>query len=195
MNYPDNELTYYLKDNNEEASDILYDKYKYIIEVVLAKYKRVFLALNIDFDEARQEANLAFSKALYTYEPGKDAILSTFITLVVERRIRSFIRKYETTKSKAFNDAISLDLMLDEIAVEDIIGNIKYEPLKNLEAKDTLEYLSNKVEKVLSKKELEVYNLLMDCNDYIEISKKLNMTPKQVDNTIQRMRTKLKKMI
>ncbi len=195
MNYPDNELTYYLKDNNEDASDILYDKYKYIIEVVLAKYKRVFLALNIDFDEARQEANLAFSKALYTYEPGKDAILSTFITLVVERRVRSFIRKYETTKSKAFNDAISLDLMLDEIAVEDIIGNIKYEPLKNLEAKDTLEYLSNKVEKVLSKKELEVYNLLMDCNDYIEISKKLNMTPKQVDNTIQRMRTKLKKMI
>ena len=49
MNYPDNELTYYLHDNIEEAQDILYDKYKYIIEVLISKYRRVFLALNIDF--------------------------------------------------------------------------------------------------------------------------------------------------
>ena len=68
MNYPDNELTYYLHDNTEEAQDILYDKYKYIIEVLISKYRRVFLALNIDMDVIKQEANLAFSYAIYNYD-------------------------------------------------------------------------------------------------------------------------------
>ena len=37
MNYPDGELTYYLKDNSEEARDILYDKYKYIIDFYIRR--------------------------------------------------------------------------------------------------------------------------------------------------------------
>ena len=29
MDYPDSELEFYLHDNNEDAIDIIYDKYKY----------------------------------------------------------------------------------------------------------------------------------------------------------------------
>ena len=68
MEYPDNELAFYLQDNNEDAIDIVYDKYKYIIEVLINKYKRVFYALNIEMEEVKQEANLAFSYAIYNYD-------------------------------------------------------------------------------------------------------------------------------
>lgn len=192
--YPDNELTYYLKDNSEEARDILYAKYKYIIDVILSKYKRVFLALNIELEEVRQEANLAFSNALYSYEPGKSATLSTFISLVVERKVRTVIKKYETNKNKALNDTISLDNTLFDNPMESIIGNDKYEPLKQLEAKDTIKYINNEVKNILSPKELEVYKLMIRGNDYVEIAKILNKTPKQIDNAIQRIRNKIKKI-
>ena len=36
-NYPDNDLMYHLNDS-EEATDILYEKYKYIIDIVVKKY-------------------------------------------------------------------------------------------------------------------------------------------------------------
>ena len=174
MDYPDNELTYYLKDNSEEARDILYDKYKYIIDVYINKYKRVFYALNIDIEEVRQEANLAFSYAIYNYDENKDASLNTFITICVERKIRSVIKKYETNKSKAFSESLSFDSTVSDIAIENIIGNDRYEPLRNLESIDTIKYINKEVKNLLSSGELEVYNLMIQGYDYNEIATVLN---------------------
>lgn len=194
MEYPDSELTYYLHDNNEDAIDIIYEKYKYIIDVLLSKYKRVFFALNIDLEEVRQEANLAFSYAIYNYNENKDASLSTFINLCVERKIRGVIKKYETIKNKVFSGSISFDNLNGDVNLENIIGDDTYEPLRKLENIDTIEYINNEVINLLSKVELEVYNLLIEGLNYIEIAKRLNKTAKQIDNTIQRIRFKLRKL-
>lgn len=192
MEYPDNELYYLLNDNNEIAQDILYEKYKFIIDSILNKYRRVFLAYNIDFDEVRQEANLAFSYAIYNYDEKKEASLNTFITLCVERRVRTVIKKYETTKSKVISDTISLNNK--EIDLENILGDETYEPLKKISNIDMLKYINNEVKKLLSSSELEVYNLLIQGMDYHEIATNLNKTSKQVDNTIQRIRKKLQNL-
>jgi len=194
MEYPDNELTYYLHDNNEDAIDLIYDKYKYIIEVLINKYKRVFYALNIDMEDVRQEANLAFSYAIYNYDERKDAGLNTFITLCVDRKIRSVIKKYETTKNKVFSEAISYDNTTNDITLENILGDDTYEPLKKLENIDTIKYIEESVKSILSKVELDVYNLMKDGINYKEIADILGKTPKQIDNTIQRIRIKLKNL-
>lgn len=194
MEYPDNELTYYLHDNSEEAIDLIYDKYKYIIEVLLNKYKRVFYALNIDIEDVRQEANLAFSYAIYNYDEKKDASLNTFITLCVDRKIRTIIKKNETIKSKVFSETISYDNTTNNVSLENIIGDDTYEPLKTIENIDTIEYINNNVKNILSDVELEVYNLMKDGINYKEIADILGKTPKQIDNTIQRIRFKLKNL-
>ena len=183
-----------MKDNSEEARDILYDKYKYIIDFYINKYKRVFYALNMDVEEVRQEANLGFSYAIYNFDENKDASLKTFITLCVDRKIRSVIKKYETNKSKAFSESVSFDSTVSDISVENIIGDDKYEPLRNLESIDTINYITNEVKNVLSDSELVVYNLMVEGYGYLEIAKKLNKTSKQIDNAIQRIRLKLKKI-
>ena len=193
MEYPDNELNYLLNDNNEIAQDILYDKYKFIIDSILNKYRRVFLAYNIDLDEVRQEANLAFSYAIHNYDEKKEASLNTFITLCVERKVRRIIKSYETTKSKVRSETISLNNN-DELDLENIIGDETYEPLKKLTNIDMLKYINNEVKKLLSSSELEVYNLLIQGMNYQEIASILNKTPKQVDNTIQRIRKKLQNL-
>ena len=195
MEYPDNELTYYLHDSdtNEDALNMLYDKYKYIIEVLVNKYKRVFYALNIDIEEVKQEANLAFSYALYSYDQDKDTSLSTFITLVVERKIRHVIKMYETVKSRVHSETLSLNGN-DEVSLENFIGDDTYEPLKRVENVDTIKYINSEVKTILSKSELEVYNLMIEGLNYQEIAVILNKTPKQIDNSIQRIRIKLKKL-
>lgn len=194
MEYPDNELTYYLSDSEtvDDANDILYDKYKYIIDVLFNKYKRVFYALGIDIEEVRQDANLAFSYAIHNYKEDKDTSLSTFITLVVERKIRNVIKSYETTKSKIHSETVSLNG--NDINLEYFIGDETYEPLKKIENIDTIEYINNEVKSVLSSSELEVYKLMLEGLNYNEIASILNKTPKQIDNTIQRIRIKLKKI-
>ena len=193
MNYSDNELSFILKDKNEIAEDIIYEKYKFIIDSILNKYKRVFLAYNIDLEEARQDANLAFSYALYNYDEKKEASLNTFITLCVERKIRNIIKSKETIKARAQSETISLNNN-DEVNLENILGDEKYEPLKTISSIDMLKYINNKVKTLLSNSELEVYNLLIQGMNYQEIAYKLNKTSKQVDNTIQRIRKKLQNL-
>lgn len=192
MNYPDDELVYYLNDKNEIAQDEIYNKHKNIIDIYLNKYRRVFYALNIDLEEARQEANLGFSYAIYNYDEEKEATLSTFINLCVDRRLRKLIRSYETTKNKIISETVSLNNTNSDFNLEDIIGDEKYEPLRKLEGIDTLKYINSEVKNILSNNELEVYNLLIQDMNYQEIADKLNKTPKQIDNTIQRIRIKLK---
>ena len=191
MEYPDNELTYLLNDNNEIAQDLLYEKYNYIIKSILNKYRRVFLALNIDLEEARQEANLAFSYAIYNYNEDRDTSLNTFVTLCVERRIRAVIKSKETMKSKVQSETISLN---SDNFLENTIADFQYEPSKRIENIDMLKYINSKVKDLLSDKEKEVYNLLLQGMDYQESAINLNKTPKQVDNTIQRIRIKLKNL-
>ena len=193
MEYPDNELEFYLHDNNEDAVDIVYEKYKYIIDVLISKYRRVFYALNIDIDEVKQEANLAFSSAIYSYNQDKDTSMSTFITLCVERKIRQVIKSYETVKSRVYSETLSLNGKSD-VNLEDFIGDETYEPLKTVENIDTIEYINHEVKNILSSSELEVYNLMIQGLDYMEIAKVLDKTPKQIDNSIQRIRIKLKKL-
>ena len=194
MEYPDSELEFYLHDNNEDAVDIVYEKYKYIIDVLISKYRRVFYALNIDIDEVKQEANLAFSSAIYSYNQDKDTSMSTFITLCVERKIRQVIKSYETVKSKVHSETLSLSSGNSDVSLENFIGDETYEPLKTVENIDTIEYINQEVKNILSGSELEVYNLMIQGLDYVEIAKVLDKTPKQIDNSIQRIRIKLKKL-
>ena len=51
-----------------------------------------------------------------------------------------------------------------------------------------------KIKKVLSGLELKVLYMYISGNSYSEISDKLNVTPKSVDNALQRIRKKLKEI-
>lgn len=71
MEYNDIELVHMVNENNEEAKDILYEKYNYIIDILMTKYKNIFYVLGMDFTEVRQEAMLAFTDALVKYSSEK----------------------------------------------------------------------------------------------------------------------------
>ncbi len=196
MNYPDNDLIYHLNDS-EEATNILYEKYNYIIDIVVKKYTKAAYLYNVDIEELRQEAMFAFSDALFRYKDNKEASLPTFITLVIERRIRRVIDSASTLKNRINVEALSLEHTYGESGnpLMYILGDDSLEPLKNIEDKERTLELINELHNSLSKKELEVCTLLLEQYDYRQIAKILDQNPKQIDNAIQRIRNKLKKIL
>ncbi len=196
--YPDEELINLLNENNEDAADILYKKYGYIVNVIYNKYKRSAYALSIDLKELKQEALLGFSNALATYNSSKSASLPTYISLCVERKITSYIRKADTTKSKLMKEAYSLDVQLDEeekLSLLDIIGDYKNEPGQTLEQQEHIKEIQRKIDELLSPNEKEVFELMLNDFNYNDIAEILNKSPKQIDNTIQRIRNKLREIV
>lgn len=194
--YPDLDLVYHLSES-EEASDILFEKYKYIIDIVIKKYTKAAYLFNVDMVELKQEAYFAFADALYRYKDNRDATLATFITLVVERRVRRVIDSANTFKSRLNTNALSLEHVYPEFEnpLMYIIGDESLEPLKNIEDKETTIELLGKLRNNLSSIELEVCELLLKQYDYKQIANILKKSDKQIDNCIQRIRNKLKKML
>ena len=197
MEYPDNQVLELIRDNSEEAKEYLYEKYKYIVDIIVNKYKSSAYYLSMDMNELKQEALLGFSDALVSYDPDKDASLPTFISLCVERKIHNYIRKEETSKSKRVRESYSLDYTYGEdgSTLKEVIPDNGNTPEEDIEAKETVEHLKEKINDVLSDNEREVYKLLINEFSYDDIASILEITPKQVYNYVNRIRSKIKDIL
>ena len=196
MDYKDEILTTMINDNDDLIKDALYDKYNYIVDIIIKKYNRTIYGLKIDTGEIKQEALLAYSAALATYDINSKCSLPTYIALVVERKLLNYIRGNKTDKS--FLEKTHISFEADNESSQDffnLIGDLKYEPLTKLENDENYHLLINEIDNILSPFEQEVYKLILNEFNYSEIIKILNKEPKQIDNTIQRIRKKIKEIL
>lgn len=197
MEFNDEKLITMFSENDEDAKNILYEKYSYIISIILSKYKRTIYALGIDIAEVKQEAMLAFTDAIIKYSTDKRTSLPTFISVVVERKIQNCIRKAETTKNKVNTEAYSLEAEYEAFKrpLEEILGDSSLDPLNKMENEERYQELTKKINEDLSPFEKDVYELVINGFGYQDIAKILNKEPKQIDNTIQRIRNKIKDLL
>ena len=197
-NYDDIELISMVRESSEDAKDIIFNKYKYIIDVEVKKYLNMARQIGYDYNDLYQDGLLGFSHALRNYRDDKDAQLSTFITLCVDRALQTSIIKAGRLKNKLITDSLSLEHVYDQYAVplRDIISDkSEHDPLVNILKEENLKELVLNIKKELSESEYEVYALMISGLKYDEIALLLNKNLKQVDNTIQRVKSKIKKII
>lgn len=196
-NTNDSELIMLYREDDEDAKNILYLKYKFIIDILIKKHLKLITILNIDMQEVYSECAVGFSDGLRSYQEDKDSTLPTFITLCVERRLTGLIRKYNREKYKIIHESYSLDYFYEQFGrpLMDILADNSNEPLVNMTEEEDYEELLNSIHSSLSKKESEVFSFLINGFNYQQISKILDNTPKQIDNTIQRIKIKIKNML
>lgn len=196
--YTDSQLMDMICESSEEAKDILYSKYKYIIDIAVKKYMKMANMLGIDYNDLYQEALVGFADSLNSYHEDKDTQLKTFITVCVERRLQVCIIKAGRIKNKVLNDSLSLEHTYDsfKLPLKDMLSdNNENNPLENITKEEGLKELITKIKEVLSDSEYEVYSLLISGLNYKEIATLLDKEPKQIDNTIQRIKNKVKKIL
>ena len=152
----DSELIMLYREDDEDAKNMLFYKYKFIIDILIKKYQHWLNALKIDFQELYSECTVGFSDALYCFQEDKDSSLPTFITLCIERRISGIIRKYSRDKYKVLQDTYSLDFIYDDSngsLIETISDEYHHDPLKNMAEEEEYNELIFKIKKELTKKE------------------------------------------
>ena len=196
--YSDSELCSMICEDNEEIKNVLYEKYKYIIDIVIKKYTLSAMKVGIEYNDLYQEALVGFSDALNSYNENKNASISTFITLCVERRLQKAIVRAKSLKNTFFLQALSLDYADNEsgISLKEVVSDkSKNDPLNSITTREEYNELTDKIESVLSEQEKEVFTLLISGLSYTEIAKNLDKNLKQIDNTIQRIKTKVKNLI
>ncbi len=196
MEYSDNELYSMVCESSEEAKELLYQKYKYMIDGIIKNYAYAAKKLGVEYNDLYQEALVGFSDALNRFDESKNVQMSTFISLCVKRRLQSTITKAGRMKNQMLLDSLSLDYTYGNVSLKELIVDEKNkDPLKGITGKEELLELLEAIQKALSKQEYEVYEFIIQGLTYQEIALLLNKSPKQIDNAIQRMKGKIRNIL
>ena len=120
----------------------------------------------------------------------------TYAKKCIERKIISSVIAANRQKHKVLNDSISFEIELDNnINLEAFFGDTEYNPENIVISREENDELLNKIENVLTNVELQVLQLKLDGFEYKEIASIIDKDVKAVDNAVQRIRQKIKKII
>lgn len=190
----DNELVSLANDNNEEAIDIIIEKYKNIIITILNECKQKYNICGLDIADLYQEGLLGIFTAIETFNKDKDILFYTYVSVCIRTSIMSAIRKTFRNKNKILNNSYSLDLLYDDsnVSLHGVLEDTSSTPDDIIIDKENETELVDTISNLLTKTELTVFELKLSGLTNNEISSLLNEDKKSIENTLFRIKRKYK---
>ncbi len=188
MEHNDYELVYLAQNGNEDAINIIYNKYK---PVIIKKSKNAILLAThhgIDINDIMQEGYIGLDEAIKSFSQNTNASFYTFAILCIDRQILTYLRKITRGKNKTLNDAIALDEVLEKTI--DDGTNLEMNYIYKVTDSEIIQKLKEK----LTDFEKKVFDLRVNGYGFDEIAKILNKDLKSIYNTFQRIKIKFKKI-
>lgn len=201
MNYKelnDNELLSYISESNEDASELIYQKYSPLI-VSTAKRMYTYCKNNgLELNDLIQEGMLGLNQATHTYNDKREASFYTYAKTCIERKIITLVVGTTRLKHRFLNQSLSYEMPDengDEGKLEFLLKDTKSNPEEQLISSEYEAELISKMKAVLTDFEQQVFELKISYFNYREIAEILDKEPKAVDNALQRIRNKVKNIM
>ncbi len=187
----DNELLSMIEES-EDAFLELIKRYTPLVNIIVNKYKEKGVGLGLEITDIYQEGLIGLINAIRTYNTNKDASFKTYANIIIERTIIDLIKENNRIKFKTLNSAISLD-KLNEVGETNLYNKIEIS-IPSIEKRLIDIEETEELKQKLTEFELKVFELKMDGKTNKEISIILDKPSRSIENTIQRIKTKIKEM-
>ena len=182
INLTDEELIERLRGGCLEVQEYLLEKYKPFVK----SKSRVLFLVGGDKEDLIQEGMIGLFKAIRDFNPENGAPFAAFAKLCVERQLYTAIEAAGRQKNAPLNGYISLSEESEHLldyGIEDAVVE-----------KENYQQIYAMVRTMLSAMENEVLALYLEGKDYTEIAKLLGKTDKSIDNALQRIKGKIRKI-
>lgn len=167
------------RSGNLESLNCLMDNYKGLVNKIARKY----FIIGADLNDVIQEGMIGLFNAYSKFDTNKNVQFKTFATICINRQIITALKK---AYKHANND------LIDDINYSDLYNSEKIvSPEEDFIENENFKILKSEINNKLSKLEIDILNEFLLNSSYEEISKKLNISKKSVDNALSRIRTKL----
>ena len=189
MEHNDYELVFLAQEGNEDAINLIYQKYKPII-IKKSKNAIVFASHHgIEINDIMQEGFIGLDEAIRNFSQDTDATFYTFATLCIDRQIASYLKKMTSGKDRILNEAITINDSLEK-TMRDNMDIEKY-----FIGRDNNEEITVNIRQKLTNFEKKAFDLRLKGYSFEEIANILNKDLKAIYNTFFRIREKIKKNI
>ncbi|MFI3238001.1 MAG: sigma-70 family RNA polymerase sigma factor [Lachnospiraceae bacterium] len=173
--------------NEREITDILMEKYKYLVRSLA---KDLFLP-GADHEDLIQEGMIGLFKAIRDFDKEKNVKFITFATVCITRQMYTAIESAQRNKHIPLNNYLPIEYLQEEQEPLDV----KSIPEMIVLEKEKTEYLSRLFETQLTELEQDVLKLYLTGRTTKEIATILDRSEKSTDNALQRLKAKLKRTI
>lgn len=196
--YNDYEILSYIAESNNEALDVMFEKYKPLIQTTANRMCHYCKNSGIDYNDLIQEGMLGLNLAINTFKDNKDTSFYTYAKTCIERKMISLIVGATRQKHRILNESLSFELsdeFNEQYINEKCLEDNSYNPENILFESNNEEELVLKIKKVLTDFEFQVFELKRNGFNYKEISEILDKDLKSIDNALQRIRSKIKEIL
>jgi len=199
MNYKelnDNELLFLVSDNNEEATNLLINKYKNLILTNLKEYLKEYNIIGVELADLYQEGLIGLLQAINSFDKEKDVTFYTYANACIKSSLLSAIRKTFRMKNRILNNSFPLDKLIEETNYNyyEIFKDYRNDPDVLLSKEEEENELLESIKSKLSKNEKSIFELKLKGLSNSEIANLLDKDKKYVENTMFRINRKYKEM-
>ena len=181
-----------LVDDNEEATEALFEKYKPLIVSLCKKMYKTNQNNGLDLNDLIQEGMIGFSTAISTFDDAKDTTFFTYAKTCIERRLISVVKSASRYKHQLLNESYFVeDLAYDNKSLENLLEDNNSNPENKLIDDENANELIKNIQKQLTSLERAVFELKISGFNYREIAEILDKDNKSIDNAISRIKAKV----
>lgn len=194
--FSDEKLVKMSSDGDSKAEEFLLNKYKNFVR----SRARSYFIVSGDSDDLIQEGMIGLYNAIKTYDESKTASFMTYAGVCINNKILSAISADKRQKNVPLNEYVSIYSMVkDDTGEETALGNVlpsdnNQNPETIIIDKERKDMIENNLSVNLSSLEKDVLSYYIEGLSYAEIGKIVGKSEKSIDNAIQRIRLKVKKI-
>ncbi len=196
MNYKnvnDYETLYLIGENDEDSMNQLFKKYRPVIISIAKKYYSKMNYHCGELEDFIQEGYIGLDRAIKSFGEYRNVLFYTFSVICIERQIKSYCRSFLSLKNEHINNALSMDLeleenfrLLDSFREDSVSANPDLYIEETTVLNDLIRFKNS-----LSWKQGLIFELRYNGFKYKEISRLLDIPISTVDNCLHICRKKL----
>ena len=185
----DEELCRLAAQGSREAEEILVTRYNRLVRTCA----RPFFLIGGDSEDLTQEGMIGLMRAIREYCPDRAASFRTFAERCIRSRLSSALRDAGRDKHAPLNQSVPLDMpFFDPDSYTSGAQQLaSRDPEDLLIDRERARSLLSGVRKQLSEFEAKILGYYLDGLSCREIAETAGISPKSVDNAVQRIRRKM----
>ncbi|MCL2387757.1 MAG: sigma-70 family RNA polymerase sigma factor [Defluviitaleaceae bacterium] len=194
----DERLVAKFRAGDKSALDLLLHRFKSLVKM---KAKTYYVAGG-DSEDLIQEGMIGLYKAVLDFDEGRNSSFAAFASLCIVRQVQTAIKAAGRQKHMLLNESLSLDnvaggeFLAAEESGETYMDKLPDSRINDPEAlflgREALRAIDDFIKRNLTPLEQSVLTLHLEGKTHAEIAEQVGKNTKSIDNTLQRIRKKIK---
>jgi len=197
----DTQLLSAARGGDNAAENALAERYRAFVTTLA----RPYFLVGGDRDDLTQIGMIGLLLAIRTYDESKHTVFKTYAARCIRNALLDGVRTDSAGKNRPLNNSVSLEGMPDggdedfsaytEARALPTDQGYAPDPEQQYIAKEAEQAFFDALSSVLNETDLSIIKLYLSSMPYKEISDKLGVTAKKVDNTIYNAKKKIEKLL